>query len=75
LYFKNELTPKSDLLIFSVSDPRPPARTTTAVQSGGPKGGITENQQVKKSPLGDLGVRQTFQSGFKYKNFNLNKCE
>jgi hypothetical protein len=42
---KNESTPKSDLLIFSVFDPLPP------------KGGTTENQQVKMSPLGDLGVR------------------
>jgi len=35
---------KYDLLIFSGSDPLPP------------KGGTTENQWIKKSPLGDIGV-------------------
>jgi hypothetical protein len=42
---------KHSLVIFCDSDPLPP------------KGEITENQQDKKSPLGDLGVRNTCQSG------------
>jgi hypothetical protein len=41
---------KCNLSVFSGSDPLPP------------KGGTTEIQLVGKSPLGDLGVRQTFRS-------------
>jgi hypothetical protein len=42
-----------------------------------PKGGITENQQDNKSPLGEIGVGNTFRRGFNYNCttlFNIINC-